>query len=89
MKTKNVPEVLKWKINPTFFVVDKPNWGGGRGFDVWEVFPHNPVFLSESDPYDSWRQVDTAAKFVQDIIDKAKTEAAKKLNSEQIVSNII
>ena len=32
------------------------------------------------------RQVDTAAKFVQDIIDKAKTEAAKKLNSEQIVS---
>ena len=36
--------------------------------------------------YDFWRQVDTAAKFVQDIIDKAKTEAAKKLNSEQIVS---
>ena len=30
--------------------------------------------------------MDTAAKFVQDIIDKAKTEAAKKLNSEQIVS---
>ena len=30
-------------------------------------------------------QVDTAAKFVQDIIDKAKTEAARKLNSEQIV----
>ena len=29
--------------------------------------------------------MDTAAKFVQDIIDKAKTEAAKKLNSEQIV----
>ena len=35
-------------------------------------------------PYNA--QVDTAAKFVQDIIDKAKTEAAKKLNSEQIVS---
>ena len=35
------------------------------------------------------RQVDTAAKFVQDIIDKAKTEAAKKLNSEQIVSTSI
>ena len=34
-------------------------------------------------------QVDTAAKFVQDIIDKAKTEAAKKLNSEQIVSTSI
>ena len=38
---------------------------------------------------DFCRQVDTAAKFVQDIIDKAKTEAAKKLNSEQIVSTSI
>ena len=38
---------------------------------------------------DFCRQVDTAAKFVQDIIDKAKTEAAKKLNSEQIVSTCI
>ena len=41
----------------------------------------NALFLF---PYNA--KVDTAAKFVQDIIDKAKTEAAKKLNSEQIVS---
>ena len=32
MNTKNVPKVLKWKINPTFFVYNRgfPNWGGGR-----------------------------------------------------------
>ena len=30
--------------------------------------------------------VDTAAKFVQEIIDKAKNEAAAKLNSETLVS---
>ena len=41
----------------------------------------NWVFLYQGFLY----QVDTAAKFVQDIIDKAKTEAARKLNSEQIV----
>ena len=31
MKTKNVPEVLKWKINPTFFFDNRgfPKWGGG------------------------------------------------------------
>ena len=45
------------------------------------VFPLSGGFLCQVFLY----QVDTAAKFVQDIIDKAKTEAAKKLNSEQIV----
>ena len=33
--------------------------------------------------------VDTAAKFVQDIIDKAKNEAAAKLNTETLVRNIL
>ena len=33
MKTKNVPEVLKWKMNPTFFFDNRgfPNWGGEGG----------------------------------------------------------
>ena len=53
MKTKNVPEVLKWKINPTFFFDNRgfPNWGGGGGSAAWEFFPHNPVFFSDNDPY--------------------------------------
>ena len=25
--------------------------GGGRGSAAWEFFPHNPVFLSDHDPY--------------------------------------
>ena len=33
--------------------------------------------------------VDTAAKFVQDIIDKAKNEAAAKLNTETLVRNML
>ena len=49
----------------------------------------NPKTKKTMPSNDFCRQVDTAAKFVQDIIDKAKTEAAKKLNSEQIVSTSI
>ena len=52
VKTKNVPNVLKCKINLIFF---SQTWGfqtGGRGggSPTWEKFPHFPVFLGGSVP---------------------------------------
>ena len=54
VKTKNVPNVLKCKINHNFFF--SQTWGSqtrGRGSPTWEKFQHFPVFfwttsLSES-----------------------------------------
>ena len=45
MKTKNVPEVLKWKINPAFFY-DRgfPNWGeGGSRFFLTASLTKNRI----------------------------------------------
>ena len=47
VKTKNVPNVLKCKINLFFFTnMGFPNGGeGGGGPPPWEKFPHFPVFF--------------------------------------------
>ena len=48
VKTKNVPNVLKCKINLNFFFTNMgfPNGGeGGEGSPTWEKFPHFPVFF--------------------------------------------
>ena len=51
VKTKNVPNVLKCKINHIFFSHKHgfPNRGEG-GSSTWEKFPHFPVFFGERRP---------------------------------------
>ena len=47
VKNKNVPKVLKCKINHYFFSLTNmgfPNWGEGWGSLTWEKFPHFPGF---------------------------------------------
>ena len=40
VKTKNVPEVLKWKINPTFFLITGVSQTGGGGGPPLGNFSH-------------------------------------------------
>ena len=40
------------KNKPNFFLITGVSQTGGVGGSAaWELFPHNPVFLSESIPY--------------------------------------
>ena len=39
VKTKNVPEFLKWKINPTFFLITGFSQSGGGGVRHLGIFP--------------------------------------------------
>ena len=50
VKTKNVPKVLKCKINHNFFSQTWRSQTGGRGSPTWEKFSHFPVFLGGERP---------------------------------------
>ena len=50
MKTKNVPEVLKLEINPTFFLITGVSQAGGGGPPLGN-FSHIIPFFSDNDPY--------------------------------------
>ena len=47
VKTKNVPYVLKCKINHNFFLTNMGFPNRGRGSPTWEKFSHFPVFLGD------------------------------------------
>ena len=54
VKTKNVPNGLKCKINDIFFSNKGFPKGGDGGSATWEKFPNNPVIFFESFPESKW-----------------------------------